>query len=64
MVPSQFAKRKEDAQVFKKYWNKHVDGSKILFTRNLEGRKHLLKARYAHMRYQFEEVSEKTITWK
>ena len=64
VVPSQFAKRKEDAQVFKKYWNKHVDGSKILFTRNLEGRKHLLKARFAHMRYQFEEVSEKTITWK
>jgi len=64
VVPTQFAKRKEDAQVFKKYWNKNVDGSKILFTRNLVGRKHLLKARFAHMRYQFEEVSEKTVTWK
>jgi superfamily II DNA or RNA helicase len=64
VVPTQFAKRKEDALVFKKHWNKYVDGSKILFTRHLEGRKHLLKARFAHMRYQFEEVSEKTVTWK
>lgn len=64
VVPTQFAKRKEDALQFKKHWNAHVDGSKILFIRNLEGRKHQLKARFAHMRYQFEEVSEKTVTWK
>lgn len=64
VVPAPFAKRKEDAMVFKSYWNEHVDGSKILFTRNLEGRQHLLKARFAHMRYQFEELSEKTVTWK
>ncbi|WP_281541940.1 DEAD/DEAH box helicase family protein [Maribacter aestuarii] len=64
VVPGQFARRKEDALVFKKYWNTHVDGSKILFTRNIEGRKQLLKARFAHMRYQFEEVPEETITWK
>ena len=64
VVPTRFAKRKEDALCFQSYWNEHVDGSKILFTRNLEGRKQLLKARFAHLRYQFEEISKKTMTWR
>ena len=64
MVPAQFAKNKSLALDFKKVWNSEVDGSKLLFTRTLEGRKHLLKARFAHLRYEFEELSKKTTTWK
>ena len=64
VVPSQFAKKKSLALDFQKVWNSEVDGSKLLFTRTLEGRKHLLKARFAHLRYEFEELSKKTTTWK
>ena len=64
VVPKDIGKNKIEALRFKGYWNKHVDGSKILFTRTLKGRKELLKARFSHLKYQFEEVSKKTITWK
>ncbi|APQ17476.1 DEAD/DEAH box helicase family protein [Maribacter hydrothermalis] len=64
VVPKEIGKNKTEAIRFKKYWNKHVDGSKIIFTRTLEGRKELLKARFSHLKYQFEEVSQKAITWK
>ncbi|MEO9660891.1 MAG: hypothetical protein ABJG16_06730, partial [Maribacter dokdonensis] len=64
VVPKEVAKNKTEALIFQKHWNAHVDGSKILFTRTLKGRKVLLKARFAHLKYQFEEVSKKTITWK
>lgn len=64
VVPKDIGKNKTEAVKFKKYWNKHVDGSRVLFTRTLEGRKELLKARFSHLKYQFEEVSKKAITWK
>lgn len=64
VVPTQFAKKKSLATEFQKIWNSEVDNSKLLFTRTLEGRKHLLKARFAHLRYEFEELSKKTTTWK
>tara|TARA_R110002051_G_scaffold180913_4_gene250425 strand:- start:6226 stop:8868 length:2643 start_codon:yes stop_codon:yes gene_type:complete len=64
VVPKDIGKNKAEAVRFKKYWNKHVDGSKIVFTRTLEGRKELLKARFSHLKYQFEEVAKKSITWK
>ncbi|TMM58817.1 DEAD/DEAH box helicase [Maribacter algarum] len=64
VVPTQFGKRKEDAQLFHQCWKKHVDSSKLLYTRSLKGRKELLKARLSHIMYQFKEVSKKAITWK
>ncbi|TDT46476.1 helicase-like protein [Maribacter spongiicola] len=64
VVPKDIGKNKTEALRFKEYWNKHVDGSKILFTRTVKGRKELLKARFSHLKYQFEEVSKKAITWK
>ncbi|SIQ07704.1 DEAD/DEAH box helicase family protein [Maribacter ulvicola] len=64
VVPKDIGKNKTGAHRFKRYWNTHVDGSKLLFTRTLKGRKELLKARFSHLKYQFEAVSQKTITWK
>lgn len=64
VVPMQMGKRKEDAQLFHQCWKKHVDGSKLLYTRSKNGRKELLKARLSHIVYQFKEVSKKAITWK
>ena len=64
VVPTLFGKRKEDAQLFHSYWKKYVDHSKLLYTRSIEGRKQLLKARLSHILYQFKEVSKTAITWK
>lgn len=64
VVPAQFGKRKEDAQRFHICWKKHVDRSRLLYTRSLSGRKELLKARLSHIVYQFKKVSKKAITWK
>ncbi|WP_289060103.1 DEAD/DEAH box helicase family protein [uncultured Zobellia sp.] len=64
VVPQDLGRRKADAQKFHSFWKKHVDGSKPLYTRTQTGRKELLKARLAHVVYQFKEVSEKAITWK
>ncbi|MDO6516271.1 DEAD/DEAH box helicase family protein [Zobellia uliginosa] len=64
VVPQSLGRRKEDALGFHRFWKKHVDDSKLLYTRTRSGRKELLKARLAHVVYQFKEVSEKTITWK
>lgn len=64
VVPKNCGKNKTEALLFQKYWNKEVDGSRILFTRSLKGRKELLKARFSHLKYQFEEISKKAITWK
>lgn len=64
VVPMQLGKRKDDAELFHECWKKHVDGSKLLYTRSTSGRKELLKARLSHIVYQFKEVSKKAITWK
>ena len=64
VVPTLLARNKETAISFEKVWNEHVDGSTLLYTRTLEGRKHLLKARFAHLRYEFEERSKRSTTWK
>ncbi|MRI00978.1 DEAD/DEAH box helicase [Kriegella sp. EG-1] len=64
VVPQLYGRRKEDAQLFRECWKKHVDASKLLYTRSVEGRKSLLKARLSHILYQFKEVSKKAITWK
>ena len=64
VVPTQFGKRKEDAELFHRSWKKHVDSSKLLYTRSEQGRRALLKARLSHIVYKFREVSKKAITWK
>ena len=64
VVPTQFGKRKEDAQLFHRFWKKHVDTSKLLYTRSEQGRRALLKARLSHIVYQFKQVSKRAITWK
>ncbi len=64
VVPQDLGRRKADAERFHSFWKKHVDGSKLLYTRTQMGRKDLLEARLAHIVYQFKEVSEKAITWK
>lgn len=44
-IPSVMSARKSDVEVFEKLWDKHVGNGEIVYTRNFEGRKLLLKAR-------------------
>ncbi|WP_339652949.1 hypothetical protein [uncultured Maribacter sp.] len=39
VVPKAIGRIKKEALQFQKYWNQHVDGSKIIFTRTLKERK-------------------------
>lgn len=64
VVPNMFGRRKEDAIAFHRSWQKHVGRSKLLYTRSIEGRMELLRARLGHIKYQFHEISRKAITWK
>lgn len=64
-VPGIFAEHKKDANLFLYYWRKH-NGKKatMLFTRNREGRKTLLKARFQHFNDQTTIASKKALIWK
>lgn len=64
VVPNMFGRRKEDAIAFHRSWQQHVGRSKLLYTRSIEGRTELLKARLGHIKYQFHEISRKAIIWR
>jgi len=63
-VPKIFAERKTDANVFYKHWVKFNNNSKITFTRNPEGRKLLLKARFHYYQDYNNVTSKKALIWK
>lgn len=44
-IPDIFSKRKEDAELFASYMKKYIGKYKVVYTRNVEGRKILLKGR-------------------
>ena len=44
-IPAVLSSNKKDVNLFKKLWEKHIGKCKIVYTRNSEGRKLLLKAR-------------------
>ncbi|KPM31077.1 ATP-dependent helicase [Croceitalea dokdonensis DOKDO 023] len=63
-VPQEIGRNKKEASTFFKLWQQEIGGSKLWFTRTVGGRKLLLKARFSHVRYLFEEKPEKTNAWK
>ncbi|WP_179334066.1 DEAD/DEAH box helicase family protein [Winogradskyella costae] len=63
-VPELFGDKKENALVFQKYWNSHFGKTKLIFTRRIEGRKLLLKARLFHVYNAFKEVTKEVMVWK
>lgn len=64
VVPAIFAKRKTEAEKFHFYWKKFVGNSTLVYTRTKHGRKQLVKARLAHIIYQFKDASKKATTWR
>ena len=63
-VPSVFAERKEDAMLFFKYWKTYKGSAKLIFTRNPEGRKRLLKARFHYLNTEGGFKTKTAAIWK
>ncbi len=63
-VPEIFEGNKKKALIFQKYWNKHVGNSTLFFTRHIEGRRLLLKARLYHIHNVHKKVTKKNVIWK
>ncbi|PKB42431.1 helicase-like protein [Cellulophaga sp. RHA19] len=64
VVPTIFCKRKAEAKRFHFYWKEFVGNSALIYTRTKYGREQLIKARLAHIVYQFKDASKKAITWR
>lgn len=63
-VPSIFGFRKKEAIIFFNNWKSSVGKSKMVFTRNLGGRKLLLKGRLHHIKHTLQETTKKSVSWK
>ena len=63
-VPELFSTNKKNANVFLEFWNKRVDMANLVYTRSLDGRKKLLKARLQKIKNRNRTVVQKNIIWK
>lgn len=63
-VPEIFGDKKENALIFQKYWSKYMGRNKLIYTRHVDGRKLLLKARLFHVYNAFKEVTKEVMVWK
>ncbi|GGD16260.1 DEAD/DEAH box helicase [Hyunsoonleella pacifica] len=63
-VPEIFGDKKKNAKIFQKYWTQFLGGNKLIFTRQPDGRKALLKARLYHIHNAFKKVSKEVVIWK
>ncbi|MDO5978752.1 DEAD/DEAH box helicase family protein [Flavivirga spongiicola] len=63
-VPEIFGDKKANALVFQKYWRINLGRNKLFYTRHVEGRKLLLKARLFHVYNAFKKVSKQVVVWR
>ncbi|WP_432412200.1 DEAD/DEAH box helicase family protein [Rasiella sp. SM2506] len=63
-VPKVFGERKADAQVFFSIWLRYNGPAQLVFTRNLEGRKLLLKARFQSYQEEDQVTCKTALIWK
>lgn len=63
-VPAIFGGKKEDAEVFLDFWTQFISEANIHFTRSVEGRKLLIKARLFHVTNVFKNTTKKEVIWK
>ena len=63
-VPEAFGKNKKDAQLFYKYWLRFMGMSKLVFTRQPEGRRLLLKAKLLHHTNEMKGSLDDSTVWK
>ncbi|TRZ41384.1 DEAD/DEAH box helicase family protein [Robertkochia solimangrovi] len=63
-VPESIGSHKRKAEIFRKEWVKNVGRCNLIYTRNLEGRKILLKARFKALSSEFLHRTERINSWK
>ncbi|WP_420571392.1 DEAD/DEAH box helicase family protein [Kordia sp.] len=63
-VPSIFGGKKQDVEIFLSFWRRYVSGAHVHFTRTMEGRKLLIKARLFHVTNVFKNTTKKEVIWK
>ena len=66
-VPNIFDSNKKSATLFYKNWKKYVGKSELLFSRSLDGRKLVLKAKIQNLKYVSENdknTSKTEVLWK
>ena len=62
-VPEKLSYNKKYAEYFEIDWKKYVGDCQLIYTRNLEGRKLLLKAKAQSLSAKLKEANEITKTW-
>ena len=63
-LPAIVSQRKEDVLIFERLWKKYIGNVEIFYTRNLEGRKRLLKARKEAFSNNMRDKSKKISKWQ
>jgi len=63
-VPAIFGGKKKDVEIFLGNWRTYVGGARLHYTRTVEGRKLLIKARLFHVTNVFKNTSKKEVIWK
>lgn len=63
-IPSVISTNKKDIDIFKKLWQKHIGSCEIIYTRNKQGRKLLLKARDSAFSSSKRKKSKKLTKWQ
>jgi len=64
VVPQALGRNKELAEHFKRMWAKYVGDTELVYTRNVDGRKVLLKARGHAMSTSFLRRADRIRAWK
>ena len=62
-VPTALGGHKRDAEGFAQLWQRHIGSSRLVFTRNREGRKMLLKARMRSFAAGFQRSVDRRSAW-
>ncbi|MEM9500808.1 MAG: DEAD/DEAH box helicase family protein [Pseudomonadota bacterium] len=62
-VPTMLAGRKENAEIFTRFWREKVGRSELVFTRNAEGRQVLLRARMRSFAAGFQRSVDRRSAW-
>ncbi|WP_241489648.1 DEAD/DEAH box helicase family protein [Lacinutrix algicola] len=63
-VPDIFGDKKENAVLFQKHWTNYLGKNKLVYTRQFDGRKLLLKARLFHVYNAFSKMTKEVVVWK
>ena len=63
-VPAVLSARRKSVDMFKKLWEKYIGECEVVYTRNLDGRKMLLKARKDAFSAWKREKSKRLSKWQ